>query len=334
MEENIYIKIGQTIKSLRNKNNMTLTQFGNIVGVSAAAVSKWESGEGIKTESLMKISNYFNIKISDLLVGSIQEAENNFIRNTILLSHADFDVEDEEYIHRVSYYLECLQSFIKQYLDSLVKTTKEYLTEKEANEIETLSKHLIKEKSVCSNTLLDISDLIRKNGCVNDEVKYELSRIQSFKLDLNPIDVLNTNDENLIKQMLSCMDEMSINYLLTCYIKDMDVSEMQESIPVRLLIESGAKCVYEENSMDDYKDIEFGFMEYFEGNIEENTFLHDLNARRYNYEAPFSWEELPYNERNIIIDQDKTEWITNVVLFRKNDPVAYVEKQLHVEDIR
>ena len=61
MEENIYIKIGQTIKSLRNKNNMTLTQFGNIVGVSAAAVSKWESGEGIKTESLMKISNYFNI---------------------------------------------------------------------------------------------------------------------------------------------------------------------------------------------------------------------------------------------------------------------------------
>ena len=60
--------IGKYIRHLRNKNKLTQSQLGVILSVSNKTVSKWESGFGLpEIETLLKISDYFNITVDDLL---------------------------------------------------------------------------------------------------------------------------------------------------------------------------------------------------------------------------------------------------------------------------
>ncbi len=65
-------KIGQIIKEIRTKNNLTQTEFATKYGVTYQAVSKWENGKNIPDITLIKqISKDFNINIDDFLNGKI-----------------------------------------------------------------------------------------------------------------------------------------------------------------------------------------------------------------------------------------------------------------------
>ena len=67
-------KIGKFIKKIRLDNNLTQKQFADKYGVTYQAVSKWERGINIPDISLLKrISNDYNIEISDLLEGNYKK---------------------------------------------------------------------------------------------------------------------------------------------------------------------------------------------------------------------------------------------------------------------
>lgn len=61
--------IGERIKELRIKNNMTQQDLAQIVGLTSTGVSYWESGKA-KPDSTMinKLADYFNVSI-DFLYG-------------------------------------------------------------------------------------------------------------------------------------------------------------------------------------------------------------------------------------------------------------------------
>ena len=57
---------------LRKKNGISQEEFGQTIGVSRQAVSKWESGESMPDiEKLKRISNYYGLTIDDLLNGKV-----------------------------------------------------------------------------------------------------------------------------------------------------------------------------------------------------------------------------------------------------------------------
>ncbi|MBQ7139902.1 MAG: helix-turn-helix transcriptional regulator [Bacilli bacterium] len=60
-------KLGKKINLLRLKKDKTMSEFANAMGVSTAAVCKWEKGENFPDfELIPKIARYFNISLNEL----------------------------------------------------------------------------------------------------------------------------------------------------------------------------------------------------------------------------------------------------------------------------
>ena len=58
------ILLGQTIKSLREKQGYSLDEFAHIVGVTKQTLIKWEHGVSIpRIKHVVKICDTFNISI-------------------------------------------------------------------------------------------------------------------------------------------------------------------------------------------------------------------------------------------------------------------------------
>lgn len=69
-------KIGKFIKNLRKKYNLTQNDLAQKYGVTFQAVSKWENGKNIPDIALLKkMSEDFNIDISDILDGEVKKKE-------------------------------------------------------------------------------------------------------------------------------------------------------------------------------------------------------------------------------------------------------------------
>lgn len=67
-------KVGQFIKDIRKKNNLTQQAFANKYGVTYQAVSKWENGKNLPDMALIKqICNDYNIDINELLDGEYKK---------------------------------------------------------------------------------------------------------------------------------------------------------------------------------------------------------------------------------------------------------------------
>lgn len=59
---------GNNIKTLRNSLNLSQQEFGDLFSLSRGSIGSYEEGRADpKIESLVKISNHFNLPIDDLL---------------------------------------------------------------------------------------------------------------------------------------------------------------------------------------------------------------------------------------------------------------------------
>ena len=72
-------KVGEFIKKLRKKNNLTQQQLGDKYGVTYQAVSKWENGINLPEVSLIRqMSKDFNISVEDILDGEEKSTKKNY----------------------------------------------------------------------------------------------------------------------------------------------------------------------------------------------------------------------------------------------------------------
>ena len=64
------VKIGQFIGICRREKNLTQRQLADLVGVSAKAVSKWETGRGLpEASSMAPLCEALGINVNELLRG-------------------------------------------------------------------------------------------------------------------------------------------------------------------------------------------------------------------------------------------------------------------------
>ena len=64
-------KLGEMIKNIRIKNNLTQQKLGDMLGVTYQAVSKWENGKNIPDIAILKlISEKFDVDFEELLTGN------------------------------------------------------------------------------------------------------------------------------------------------------------------------------------------------------------------------------------------------------------------------
>lgn len=78
-------KIGNIIKDIRLKNNLTQKEFADKYGVTYQAVSKWENGLNIPDITILKeICDDYNLDINFLLSGNSKHKRKYFIIITIV----------------------------------------------------------------------------------------------------------------------------------------------------------------------------------------------------------------------------------------------------------
>ncbi|MGM9967358.1 helix-turn-helix domain-containing protein [Rummeliibacillus sp. TYF005] len=95
------LQFANTIASLRKTNGLTQDEVANFVGVSKAAVSKWETGLSYPDILLLpKLATYFNLTIDELLGYKPQMTKENIQKLYVELSQ-DFATKsfDEVYSH-------------------------------------------------------------------------------------------------------------------------------------------------------------------------------------------------------------------------------------------
>ena len=74
------IKVGNFIREIRKKNNLTQKVFGEKYNVTYQAVSKWERGINMPDISLLQqISKDFNVSIDSILDGEVKEEKKEVI---------------------------------------------------------------------------------------------------------------------------------------------------------------------------------------------------------------------------------------------------------------
>ena len=79
-------KIGQVIKEIRTKNNLSQQSFAEKFGVTYQAVSKWENGKNIPDIATIKeICKEYNLKLEDLLDAKISSKQKNNLLKWFLL---------------------------------------------------------------------------------------------------------------------------------------------------------------------------------------------------------------------------------------------------------
>ncbi len=109
------LKIGEVIFKLRKKNGLTQDELGNFIGVSTAAVSKWESGSSYPDTTLLPVLvSFLTISIDELLSYNTELSDDKVIEISkeceSLFTGKDISSAIEksrEYIeqYRSSYYL-------------------------------------------------------------------------------------------------------------------------------------------------------------------------------------------------------------------------------------
>ena len=68
---------GNTIKTLREKNNMTQLQLAGKLGVSDKTISKWETGKGYPDITLLEpIAEVFQVSVTELISGNTVQNAN------------------------------------------------------------------------------------------------------------------------------------------------------------------------------------------------------------------------------------------------------------------
>ncbi len=112
------LQIGEVIFKLRKEKGITQDQLGGFIGVSTAAVSKWESGNSYPDITLLPVlASFFNVSIDELLNYKVELSEKEVMRIfkecEAMFSGDDIDEginRSMEYIskYKSSYYLKLM----------------------------------------------------------------------------------------------------------------------------------------------------------------------------------------------------------------------------------
>lgn len=108
MEENM--NIGDRIKYLRNKNDMTLEVVGKYIGVSRQTLQRYESGviSNIPSDKIEKLAEIFNTSPA-FIMGWEDEESNNEPEIMTIAAHAISDLSEDQ-IKKVIEYAKFIKS--------------------------------------------------------------------------------------------------------------------------------------------------------------------------------------------------------------------------------
>ena len=83
--------VGRRIFEIRQNMNLTLEEFGKIIGASKSSISEWEKGTMLPNKSrLFKIATLGNMTVNELLYGNIEKDIEKLYQALVKLPREEF----------------------------------------------------------------------------------------------------------------------------------------------------------------------------------------------------------------------------------------------------
>ena len=340
--------VGKLLVLLREKSGKEQQEIAKALNVSKSAVSLWESGNGIQTEKIYDLARYYNITVSELISGHLSdENEEEYLqRNYDLNSHPSFEEIDEYNIKDLMEYLSRCGNVIKRVFKLYTSYVSNSLNKKEEYEFKVLMSYFNMDYSYVQYMNYDgftfsLRNLIEELTCTRGfenpaELDYELSKIYELKMNVNSYQVIGYCKE-ASDRYLTLLTQQQKDVLLTKLIDGKRIDEIENSIVVRRLLDSGAKCLYSgEAYLRPCENYDSDVLEGLEGKVtrdsnkeevyryfklkERETYGH--NERFFN---PCSWKNLTKDGYEFLVDKETTEDIKAIVYWRIDKPKLYMD---------
>lgn len=220
------------IKELRNNYKYTIQKVANILGVSKAAVSKWENGDDITTEHLYDLAKLYNVTFSELYNGKLNNEDNShYWRRNYDLSNFELgeDINNKNVDNLKSLFEHC--AMVKErFYQLLPRWAKNELSNNELEEFVFIKqyfkfdtnyyayikygpRHLAfvnekNEKEFVIEILNKISEL------KNESYLWELNKLYSFSYDYKSDDVCKSGNLKALEYMLYSFSQLEKDSIL------------------------------------------------------------------------------------------------------------------------
>lgn len=228
------------LRKLRNDYNYTIQKIANLLGVSKAAVSRWETGYDITTEHLYELSKIYNVSFSELYNGKLNsEGNDDYWRRNYDLSNFELeeDINQKNVDNLKSLFNHC-NMVKKRYYKLLPSWAKDELNVNELEEFKFIKQyfkfdihyyayikygpsHLAfaqdkEEKDFIIETLDKIKDFS------NESYMWELTKLYNFTYDYKSDDICKSGNLKALEYMLLSFSQIEKDSILyaNLYIKE------------------------------------------------------------------------------------------------------------------
>lgn len=358
--------IASLLKGLRNSYNYTILDAANLLGVSKASISKWESGDYIAIEHLYGLSKVYNVSVSELLSGKLNSEENTLFwkRNYELSNYELKEKITNQNVEQLKDFYEHCNIVKKRFFDLISKWANNQLNTFEIEEFEYIRKYFefdIKYYSYKKGkVIVGINEKNKKDFVIevlekekNENKKsanWEMRKIFNFIYDRKIDEVCDSLNLKAFEYMLSTFSQIEKDLLLYTNLHIQEEEEIEnpfggkckkivyryrtnqeiEEIPFfKVLINSGANCLFEDKKIQSIWDDEM--INEIEG--EKKEIGADVYSK-YNF-ANFSghtnvpvlnnWKMFSYNEYLSFINKSETESLRDIVNIKDSNPLKYYE---------
>ena len=300
--------IGSLIKKLRKENDMKLIDLANVLNVSKPAVSQWENGKGIKTEYLYSLSKFFNISMSELLDGKLNEEDNeSFWKRNYDITNYDFeDNINEKNINNVKEYYVHYNMIKNRFYNLLPKWANDQLKNNELEEFIYLKNYFefdYNYKNIIDNSngynIFEneniqkefVKKIINKiNDLSSDEYNWELIKLYNCKLDLKGEIVCKSGNMKAFDYMLNAMTQVEKDVLLEHNLYSDNENnnflsnnkkfaftndEIEQKEYFKIMLNNNCNCMLDYHN--NYEPISNECLNYFEGKIKINDLRENEN---------------------------------------------------------
>ena len=260
------------LKKLRNDYNYTIQKIANLLGVSKAAVSKWENGYDITTEHLYELSKLYNVSFSELYYGKLSNEDNDdYWRRNYDLSN--FELEEDinaKNVDNLKQLFDHCNMVKNRFYKLLPKWAKEELNANELEEFKFIKqyfkfdinyyayvkygpRHLAfaqdkEEKEFILETLEKIKNLDK------DSYMWELTKLYNFTYDYKSDDICNSRSLKALEYMLSSFSQIEKDSILYA---NLHIKEEIEEDNTAIFMGKSKKIVERDRTVDEIEQIPY-----------------------------------------------------------------------------
>ncbi|MCF0117795.1 MAG: helix-turn-helix transcriptional regulator [Bacilli bacterium] len=220
------------IKELRTSYGYTIQKVANTLGVSKAAVSKWENGDDIGTEHLYDLAKLYNVTFSELYEGKLKNEDNSayWRRNYDLSNFALEEDITNKNVDNLKILFEHCVMVKNRFLELLPRWASNKLSNNELEEFSFIKKYFEFDTQYYAYVLygprhLAFADESKEKEFVIDTINkiskeskesqlWEFKKLYTFKYDYKSDAICKSGNLKALEYMMSSFDQIEKDSIL------------------------------------------------------------------------------------------------------------------------